>query len=119
MLSASVTKDRSVSVWLIMTVFCGLFAFVYELFSFGVYSSGMIFMFAYPLLLGVLPCIVLKGHMGRLWNDGVLLLTAASLLNGVFEIYGTTSTMTPHIRWLGIGCLAVGLLSRLRKRECQ
>ena len=111
MLSVSaIKKNTSALVWLGITVFCMLFAFIYECFSFGVYSPSMIFLFAWPLLLGALPCIVLQRDMGRLWNDGVLLLSAGSLLNGIFEIYGTASTLTIWFYALGFVCLAAGIL---------
>lgn len=89
-----IKKNKPLLIWLGISVFCMVFAFIYELFSFGVYSMRMILMFLYPLLLGALPCLILKRQMGRFFNDGILLLTGASLLAGVLEIYGTTSIMT-------------------------
>lgn len=117
MLSVSVIKkNKPVIIWLGITLFCILFAFIYELFSFGVYSKSMIYMFLYPLLLGVLPSYYLKLSFNRLWNDGILLLTGSSLLVGVFEIYGTTSMYTMYLKYLGITCLILGLLYQFLKR---
>lgn len=107
---SDIKKNKPLFIWLGITVFCMAFAFIYELFSFGVYSMNMILMFLYPLLLGALPCLIFKRHMGRFFNDGILLLTGASLLAGVLEIYGTTSMMTGLMWWLGIVFLCLGLL---------
>lgn len=119
MLSVSdIKNNRPLLVWLGVTVFCMLFAFIYELFSFGVYSMNMIFMFLYPLLLGAVPCLVFHRPMGRVWNDGVLLLTGAGMLAGILEIYGTSSTMTGLIRWMGVLFLIMELiLAAVKKRK--
>ncbi|MBR3357952.1 MAG: hypothetical protein IKG46_08970 [Solobacterium sp.] len=107
MLSVSdIKQNRPVWTWLMITLFCAVFAMVYEYFSFGVYSYHMIFLFAWPLFLGALPCFLLKRDIGRLWNDGVLLTTAGSLLAGIFEIYGTASTLTIWF-WAAGGLLLV------------
>ncbi len=100
-----------------ITLFCIIFAFVYEMFSFGVYSMNMILMFLYPLLLGALPCLLLHKTAGRFWNDGILLLTGGSLLAGVLEIYGTSSSLTDMIRWLGIVFLALDLIIIVMKKR--
>ncbi len=94
-----------------------LFAFIYEMLSFGVYSMSMIFMFLYPLLLGAVPCLIFHRQVGRFWNDGILLLTGASLLAGVLEIYGTSSTMTDLIWWLGVLFLFLGLIILILKKR--
>ncbi len=81
---------------------CLGFAFVYELFSHGVYSPFMIFAFLVPLLLGAVPSAILGGVPARklpgtatrrLYHSGVAALTAGSLFRGVLEIYGTTSRL--------------------------
>lgn len=119
MLSVSdIKNNRPLLVWLGVTVFCMLFAFIYEMFSFGVYSMSMIFMFLYPLLLGAVPCLVFHRPMGRFWNDGVLLLMGAGLLAGILEIYGTSSTLTDLIWWMGVLFLLPGpVLSAVKKRK--
>ena len=110
-------------VWLGISGFFALFAAIYEHFSFGVYSVPMICAFLYPLLLGFLPCLVLGRNIGRLWNDGVLLLLFGSVLTGVLEIYGTTSNITPWFRIAGILCLGISaafqlaLYASIKKRK--
>ena len=100
-----IKQNRPFQVWIGITLFCILFAAVYEMFSFGVYSLHMILMFLYPLLLGALPCLFFRQGAGRFWNDGILLLTGGSLLSGVLEIYGTSSSLTDLILRLGISLL--------------
>ena len=117
MLSVSAIKSNKAALtWLAISVFCAVFALIYEYFSFRVYSPSMIFLFAWPLCLGVLPALFTKHMTGRLWNDGVLLLTAGSLLTGIFEIYGTTSTMTHWFYILGAACLLIGGISAMIHR---
>lgn len=121
MQSVSVYKGkRNALIWLGISIFCMIFAAVYEMFSFGVYSLSMILMFLYPLCLGTLMCIIFRRDMGRLWNDGVLLLTAAALIRGILEIYGTRSSYTFWLTALGILCIFLGMTVfyiRMKKRN--
>jgi hypothetical protein len=92
--------------YLAAALFCLVFGAVYEHFSHGVYSNAMVYAFAYPLCLGVLPffaaCafggerterIVPSGASAHLWAYGVATLTVGSILSGVLEIYGTDSDL--------------------------
>ena len=101
-------------VWLGITVFTIIFAAVYEHFSFGVWSNDMVFMFVFPLILGFLPSLILTvarwGYLPRLWNDGVLVITAGSMLTGIIEIYGSDSYYTPWFFYIGTALLALGVL---------
>lgn len=112
-----IRKNKPARIWLGITLFCIIFAFVYELFSFGVYSPRMILMFLYPLLLGALPCMILQRSTGRFWNDGILLLTGGSLLGGVLEIYGTSSSLTNLFTLLGTVFLALGLAAMIIQKQ--
>ena len=84
---------------IISSLFCALFAAVYEIFSFGVYSYFMLFAFVFPLLLCSLPysIIIFKNKnipdkfALRLWNSGTAILTVGSIVQGIIEIYGTTN----------------------------
>ncbi len=84
---------------IIATLFCALFAAVYESFSFGVYSYFMLFAFVIPLLGCSLPFSIISFRnkdipdikVLRLWNSGIAALTVGSIMQGVIEIYGTTN----------------------------
>ncbi len=102
-----------------ITLFCGLFSFVYEQFSHGVYSSYMICLFLFPLLGGVLPYALLglvnnlrfpsRASM-NLYNFGIATLTVGSCLKGVLDIYGTTSDYMP-VYWIaGAVLIALGIV---------
>lgn len=96
-------KQNTALIYLIFSIFLLIFSIVYEHFSFGVISYAMVFLAAYPFVLGFLPSLFIKAtrrnDLPRLYHDGVLLLTCGSLLQGIFEIYGTTSVYT---RWFYI-----------------
>ena len=83
------------------TVFLALFGAVYELFSHEVYSYFMIYGFAVPLMLGVMPYALLlisRKVPGRaalnLWNSGIAALSVGCVFRGVLEIYGTTNSLS-------------------------
>lgn len=107
--------------YLLAAVICALFGAVYELFGHGVYAYGMIYAFAFPLLLGLVPCFLL-GRAGRPFpagiaasfiHAGVAALTAGSLVQGALEIYGTTNPLT-KIYWIaGLALIALGWLTFL------
>lgn len=100
------------SVYLPVTAFTALFGAVYELFSHGVYSYCMIYAFAFPLLLGVLPFFGMwkrgKAFPGRLAaqliHAGIAALCIGSIVQGVIEIYGTENILI-SIYWLAGGIL--------------
>ena len=79
--------------------FCGVFAAVYEHFSFGVYSGAMVFSFAAPLLTGVVLIILraLHRHPGtlvlQLLGCTAATFAAGSIAAGVVELYGTDNPL--------------------------
>ena len=100
--------------YLLATILGAVFGAVYELFSHGVYAYGMLYAFAFPLVGGVLPCLILAKRNGnlpseiaqQLWHFGISTLTVGSLFSGALEIYGTTSRLSP-VYWIAGGCLAL------------
>ena len=82
--------------YLLATLLCGLFAWVYETMSHGVIALPMVLLPLWPLLMGALPAWLLV-RLGmpagpwprRLWALAVVTLTIASALHGVLAIYGT------------------------------
>ena len=97
--------------YLFAALSCALFGAVYETFSYGVYSPFMLYAFAFPLILGTLPAIMIGLRSGaplrvceKLWAAGVATLTVGSLFHGILDIYGTSSGLT-YVYWIGGGAL--------------
>ena len=103
---------------------------MYEAFSHGVYSYWMLYAFAFPLALGVLPLLVIRlrrapypNRFARsAWHAGIAALTVFSLVTGVLEIYGTTHPLTA-VYWIAGGALllagAAAYGATLLKRTAQ
>ena len=99
---------------LLASLFCALFGAVYECFGHGVYSFAMIYAFAFPLVLGVLPLLLLQmagapypGRFERnVYHAGIASLTVGSLVMGALEIYGTTNPLTA-VYWILGGALTL------------
>lgn len=124
-MSLSATEDKkkralkTARVFLGVALFCGFFSFVYEYFSHGVYSDYMVYLFLFPLVGGTLTFGILWLLGGRffpgrlslnLYNSGIAALTVGSCLEGVLEIYGTTSDYIP-IYWItGAALTGAGIL---------
>lgn len=86
----------------------------------------MIYAFGFPLVLGVLPYFSLALFKAKkfpsavarnLYNSGVATLTVGSIINGVLEIYGTTSYLTVYYTAAGIPLLIIGILIFLLKKN--
>ena len=110
-------------IYLIAFALCAVFATVYEIFARGVISYWMIGMPLFPLILGALPFFVLnrKGVQApdwsvQTWNCGVITLTVGSLLNGIFEIFGTYLDQFLVFMVCGIALLICGLTIFIIKR---
>jgi len=113
----SVLAIKSMKTWLMISVFCLLFSLIYEMFSFGVISVSMLTVFVYPLILGALACFLMKGNIGRFYNDGVILLAFASLINGVLEIYGSDTPYTRYMMIAGIVLMILQICLNCIKRK--
>ena len=107
--------------YLLVTILCAVLGVVYELFSHGVYAYGMLYAFAFPLLGGVLPALVLQLRGVRLpseaslllWHFGISALTVGSFFSGALSIYGTSSRLTSVYWIMGGVCLLFSLLTAL------
>ncbi|MDR2620166.1 MAG: hypothetical protein LBC29_03460 [Propionibacteriaceae bacterium] len=128
-LGAAPTRWRTTRIWLGVAAGCGVFSFGYEQFSHGVISWWMVFLFAWPLLLGALPYAVIALRLGKtgdtryrypwtrlLYAAGVAALTLGSASTGVFQIFGSPSDYT-FIYWVaGSALLLAAAVSRLLKK---
>ena len=113
-----------------VSAFCFVFYLIYNIFSHGVHSPFMTFMFAWPLFLVGVPAGLLywidalpgPSLLASLfWNTGTAAATVSSLLRGIFEIAGNSSIyqhmlMIAGFIMLGIGALLyfAGILLRSR-----
>ncbi|MEE0955883.1 MAG: hypothetical protein U0L49_08760 [Eubacterium sp.] len=102
--------------------FCLVFSFIYHLFSHGVSSPYMTFLFLWPMALGAVPAFLAWGAEGAFpkvvpgptawftWCEGVETLTMASLLRGIFEIAGTASVYQQYLMYAGWILIAAGIV---------
>ena len=124
-------KQKLILIDLIAALFCALFGAVYEAFGHGVYSYGMLYAFAFPLVMGVMPLYLIvslrapypgKGSL-NLWHAGIAALTVGSIVTGVLEIYGTTNPLTVVYWILGAALSALGAVGyavsclRVKRRD--
>ncbi len=107
------TLRKNAAVWLGVSAFCGIFSAVYEYFSHQVFSPFMVWLFAIPLLGGVLPYFCFSfaeeekvpGRFVRnVYNSGIATLCVGSCLRGVTDIYGTSTVYEP-VYWIAGGLL--------------
>ena len=99
----AIRNRKSVMFYFGLTLFSIAFSFIYESFSHGVYSNYMIYLFAFPLILGVVGFLFISNLPDRLqpsrihfnlYNSAIVCLMLGSLLQGILEIYGTSSGWT-------------------------
>ncbi len=117
---SSVNKKcaKTALVYLVIAIFTALAGAVYELYSNGVYSFYMLYAFAYPLVGGTLPYLVMSlmgkekptGIAPQLYHCGIATLTVGSVMKGVLEIYGTTNAKTAFYTPVGVTLIALGIL---------
>ena len=103
----------------LITLFCLLVFLVYNLFSHGVYSPFMTWLFLWPLVLGVFPCLTLlllkklprpNRFTINAYNSGVAAVTVSSLLRGIFEIAGTASPLQTGLWIAGFVMTGAGII---------
>ncbi len=108
--SADKQNAKTALIYLSVSVFTAFAGAVYELFSHGVYSLYMIYAFAYPLVGGALPYLILSltnkpkpsGIAPQLYHSGIATLTVGSIMKGVFEIYGSSNAKSAVYTPVGI-----------------
>lgn len=110
---------RTVRMYAVLTAFCGVFGFVYEQFSHGVFSPFMGYLFLFPLLGGAVPFLLLyllpvsklPGTASRYaYHSGLAAFIVGSCLTGVFDIYGTAAPLVGVYWWAGAVFVAAGVL---------
>lgn len=108
--SSNKSAKKSLFIYTGVTIFAGIFSFVYELFSHQVYSNFMMYAFVIPLALGVVPnalaLAIPRLNVGSTWQKtvqafAVATLSVGSILQGVVEIYGTTNLLIRYFFIVG------------------
>lgn len=122
-LSTSVTNlgkkrvKKTVIFYTLITIFFFAFSRIYEAFSFGETSVHMHYLFAVPLIGGILLAIFLKvlPHFSRislnLWNSAVAIITAGTLFRGIVNLSGRSTDLDAPYWYVGIGFAALAIIT--------
>lgn len=100
-----------------ITIFFFIFSRIYEAFSFGETSVHMHYLFAVPLVGGILLTMFLKVLLQfscmnlNLWNSAVAILTTGTLFRGIVNLSGRSTTLDALYWYVGIGFVILTLLS--------
>ena len=101
----------------LITIFFFAFSRIYEAFSFGETSVHMHYLFAVPLIGGILLAILLKvlPHFSRislnLWNSAIAIITAGTLFRGIVNLSGRSTTLDAPYWYIGITFAALAIIS--------
>ena len=122
-MSTSVTNlgkkrfKKTVISYTLITIFFFAFSRVYEAFSFGETSVHMHYLFAVPLIGGILLAILLKvlPYFSRislnLWNSAVAIITTGTLFRGIVNLSGRSTTLDAPYWYVGIVFAVIAILS--------
>ena len=108
---------KTVISYTLITIFLFVFSRIYEAFSFGETSVHMHYLFAVPLVGGILLTMFLKvlpqfSRMSlNLWNSAVAILTTGTLFRGIVNLSGRSTTLDAPYWYVGIGFVILALLS--------
>ena len=108
---------KTIISYTIITIFFFAFSRIYEAFSFGETSVHMHYLFAVPLIGGILLAIFLKvlPHFSRislnLWNSAVAIITAGTLFRGIVNLSGRSTTLDAPYWYVGIGFVALAIVT--------
>ena len=108
---------KTVISYTLITIFFFIFSRIYEAFSFGESSVHMHYLFAIPLVGGILLTMSLKvlpqfSRMSlNLWNSAVAILITGTLFRGIVNLSGRSTTLDAPYWYVGIGFVILALLS--------
>ena len=108
---------KTVISYTLITIFFFAFSRIYEAFSFGETSVHMHYLFAAPLVGGILLAIFLKvlPHFSRislnLWNSAVATITAGTLFRGIVNLSGRSTTLDAPYWYVGIGFAILAIVT--------
>ena len=120
-MSSSVIKNKRVKKTLVsyslLTIFFLAFSRIYESFSFGETSLHMHYLFAVPLVGGIVLAFLLKiiPNLARislnLWNSAVAVLTAGMLFRGIVNLSGRSTTLDQPYWYIGLAFAILAIVS--------
>lgn len=122
-LSTSVTNlgkkrfKKTVISYTLITIFFFAFSRIYEAFSFGETSVHMHYLFAVPLVGGIILAILLKvlPYFFRislnLWNSAIAIITTGTLFRGIVNLSGRSTTLDAPYWYVGISFAILAILS--------
>ena len=122
-MSTSVTNlgkkrfKKTVISYTLITIFFFAFSRIYEAFSFGEASVHMHYLFAVPLVGGIILAILLKvlPYFYRislnLWNSAIAIITTGTLFRGIVNLSGRSTTLDAPYWYVGIGFAVLAILS--------
>lgn len=108
---------KTVVSYTLITIFFFAFSRIYEAFSFGETSVHMHYLFAVPLVGGIILAILLKAftYFSRLslnlWNSAVAIITTGTLFRGIVNLSGRSTTLDQPYWYVGIGFTILAILS--------
>ena len=108
---------KTVISYTLITIFFFTFSRIYEAFSFGETSVHMHYLFAVPLVGGILLTIFLKvlPQFSRislnLWNSAVAIITTGTLFRGIVNLSGRSTTLDAPYWYVGISFSILAILS--------
>lgn len=122
-LSTSVTNPRkkkfkkTAITYTLLTIFFFAFSRIYESFSFGETSVHMHYLFAVPLIGGIVLLILMAiiPRFSRisfnLWNSAVATILAGTLFRGIINLSGRSTTLDTPYWYVGIAFILLTFLS--------
>ena len=108
---------KTVISYTLITILFFVFSRIYEAFSFGETSVHMHYLFAVPLVGGILLTVFLKvlpqfSRMSlNLWNSAVAIITAGTLFRGIVNLSGRSTTLDAPYWYVGISFAIIAILS--------
>ena len=101
----------------LITILFFVFSRIYEAFSFGETSVHMHYLFAVPLVGGIILVILLKvlPYLSRislnLWNSAIAIVTTGTLFRGIVNLSGRSTTLDAPYWYVGISFAIIAILS--------
>ena len=109
-------KKTAIS-YTVITILFFAFSRIYEAFSFGETSVHMHYLFAVPLVGGIILAILLKvlPYFSRislnLWNSAIAIITTGTLFRGIVNLSGRSTTLDAPYWYVGISFAILAILS--------